>query len=154
MSLAEQLNTELKNAMRARDQLRLTALRGLRGEIIKLTKTGKPTEIDDDQVRQLVKTQVKQRQDSIASFTSGGRLDLIAKEEAELAILQEFLPPPLDAEELTAIIAAAIAETGATGMRDMGQVMLAVRAAVDATGKDADSREVAARVKSRLQAGT
>jgi uncharacterized protein YqeY len=150
MSLANCVNDELKAAMRAKDDVRKEALRALRGEILKIEKSGSDAGVSDDDVIKLAKTQIKQRQDAINQFQAAGRPELAAGEEAIVAILREFLPEPLTADELAALVDQAIAAAGAESMRDMGKVMGAVKPAIAATGKDVDGRALADMVKAKL----
>ncbi len=103
--------------------------------------------LDDAQVLAVLEKMVKQRKDSIAQFQSGGRQDLVAKETAELAVVEGYLPTPLSAAELETLIADAVAATGATTLKDMGKVMAAVKA--KAAGR-ADMGALSARIKQRL----
>lgn len=150
MPLIDRINDDLKTAMRAKDAVRLGAIRALRGEIIKADKTGSDAALTDDDVIAMAKTLIKQRQDSIAMFQKGGRDELAAKEQAELTVLQEYLPPQLTSDDIDALVKQAIASTGATSQKEMGAVMKAVKEAVAASGKDADGRIVADRVKAGL----
>jgi uncharacterized protein YqeY len=150
MSLAEQINDDMKTAMRAKDKTRLASLRAVRAEIIKFTKTGESKEPSDDDVTAMVKRLIKQRQDSIDMFTKGGREDLIETEQSQINVLQTLLPEPLSADELAAVVDQAIADAGASSMKEMGNVMKAVRDLVAATGKDADNRALADLVKQKL----
>ncbi|PLX81593.1 MAG: glutamyl-tRNA amidotransferase [Desulfuromonas sp.] len=125
MSLQEQLSDALKTAMKAKDTLRLSVVRGIRTAIKnKEIELGKS--LSDEEIISILSTLAKQRRESATAFREGDREELAAKEEAELAILQEYLPQQLSEEELRGLVKAAIAETGASGMRDMGQVMKAL----------------------------
>ena len=103
--------------------------------------------LDDAQVTSVIEKMIKQRKESVVAFEKGGRADLVAKENAEIAVLQPYLPAQLSEAELDALIAEAIASTGATSIKDMGKVMGAVKA--KAAGK-ADMGAVGARIKARL----
>ena len=128
--LTDKINADLKQAMLAREVLRLSTLRMLKSAI-EYTKIEKKQEtLPDGDVIAVIKKQVKQRQDSIESFDKGGRADLADKEKAELAILKSYLPAELAETELTAIVTAVIAELGAQTKADMGKVMKAVQAKV------------------------
>ena len=129
MALREQLSEEMKGAMRARDTARLGALRlmlstlkdreiALRGEAVVMTEA--------DELAVLAKM-VKQRQESVKLFLEGKRVDLADKEQAEIAVIEEFLPKALTAAETEAAIAAAVAEVGAVSVRDMGRVMAVLK---------------------------
>ncbi len=150
MSLSARIDEDLKQAMRAKDSLRLESVRAIRGEIIKLAKSGQEGAVNDEAVLQQIKVLIKQRQDAIAMFEKGSRPDLAEKEKAQLVVLQEYLPPALNEAELEEMVGRAIADTGATGMRDMGRVMAAIQEMVRLSGKDADNRQLAAIVKRRL----
>lgn len=150
MSLIDRINDDLKNAMRAKDQTRLGAVRALRGKVLEAAKSGADKETSDEDVLAMVKYLIKQRRQSIVEFQKGNREDLIAKEEAEIAILEGYLPPQLSDAELDAIVAAAIVASGASDIKGMGAVMGKVKQAVAATGKDADNALVASKVKAAL----
>ena len=152
MSLADQVNADLKQAMRDKDQAKLASIRALRGEIIKFNKSGADQEISDADVTGFIKRLIKQRQDSITMFSEAGRTELAEKEQAQIDVLQAYLPAALSEDELAALVAQAVSETGATSQRDMGGVMKALKGLVAASGKDADNRVVAALVKSMLAA--
>lgn len=150
MKLVDRVNQDLKEAMKAKDETRLAAIRALRGEILKQQKSGSGSEVSDEQVIDMVKRQVKQRQDAIEMFKQGNREDLVAKEESQMTVLQEYLPQQLSDEELAALVDRAIADTGAESMKDMGGVMKTVQQLVKDSGKDADNRQVAGLVKTKL----
>jgi uncharacterized protein YqeY len=146
MALKEQLDQDLKAAMKEKDQLRLDTIRGLKSAIkyreIELMKP-----LDDAGVLGVVSSEIKRRKDSIEQYRAGNRPDLADKEEAEGRILQAYLPAQLSAEELAAKVDAAIARTGAKGPKDMGAVMKALLPEVQ--GK-ADGKAVSELVKARL----
>lgn len=121
-SLQERIDAAMVAAMKAREAVRLGALRMVRSAL-KNREIEKRAPLDDGDVLQALATQAKQRRESIEQFRSGGREELAAKEEAELAVLQEFLPRELDPEELRELVASAVAEVGAEGPKDMGRVM-------------------------------
>lgn len=146
MSLHEQLNTAMKEAMKAKDSLRLNAIR-LAKSAIKNKEIEARKEYDDQEVIGVLSTLVKQRRESAQLYRDGGRNDLAEKEERELAVIQEFLPKQLDEAEIRALIEAVVAETGAASMRDMGKVMKIVSAK---TVGCADGRLVSELVKARL----
>lgn len=128
MPLAQQIDADLKDAMRARDAEKLGVLRMLKSALkyAAIEKAGAEGELDDAEATQVIRKQVKQRQDSIESFEKGGRAELAEKEKGELAILTTYLPAAMSAEELTRLVEEAIAETGATGRAQMGAVMKAL----------------------------
>jgi len=143
----EKIIGELKEAMRAKDTVRLSTLRLLKSAVeyyLIEKKQEKPTDAD---VVAVIKKQVKQRQDSIEGFEKGGRLDLVEKEKAELAILKSYLPEELSPAQLEEIVKATIVEVGATTKADMGKVMKAVQAK---TAGRADNRLVSQLVAARL----
>ena len=137
--LAEQIMTDIKDAMKAKDQVALPVLRSLKSaaQMATIEKYGADGELGEGEFLAVVRKQIKQRQDSVASFREGGREELAAKEEAEIEILQKYLPEPLSEEEVGKLVDEAIAEVGATSKKEMGQVMklLQERAAGRADGK-------------------
>jgi uncharacterized protein YqeY len=147
MKLLERINTDIASAMRARETVRLSALRMLKTA---LTNKGveKGRELDDNEGLQVVNTLIKQRRDSIDQFQKGGRQDLVDRETAEIVVLEGYLPPPVSEAELSEIVNAAIAETGASSARDMGRVMKVVMNRL--AGRTADGRVVSEMVKKRL----
>ena len=150
MSLEQRLNDELKNAMRAKDKVRLEALRALRGDVLKEQKSGDDVVIDDDLVQKFAKTQVKQRCDAVQQFKDAGRGELAEGEEAIIAVLREFLPEPVSPEKLAEMVAAAVAGLEAPTMKDMGKVIGQVRGQIAAAGLDVDGGQLAAAVKAKL----
>ncbi|MBB1497760.1 GatB/YqeY domain-containing protein [Paracoccus sp. MC1862] len=131
MDLRERIQTATKEAMKARDQLRLSTLRLIGAaikdrEIAQRGEDGKGALTEDDVVA-LLSRMVKQRQESARAYEEGGRLELAEREQAEIGIIQEFLPRQLSADEVEAGIASVIADLDATGVRDMGRVMGALR---------------------------
>jgi len=126
MSLLSQLTDEMKNAMRAKDKLRLGVIR-MALSAIKQAEIDHNTEATDDNVIVLLTKMVKQRKESIKMFTEGGRDELAAKEAAEIIALEDFLPQPLSADEINQLITKAITDTGAASMADMGKVMAVLK---------------------------
>ncbi|MDL1873456.1 GatB/YqeY domain-containing protein [Deltaproteobacteria bacterium PRO3] len=126
MSLYQDIESQLKDAMRAQDKDRLMALRNIKS-VLKNKAIDAKRELNDAEVVQALSTLAKQRKESIEAFQSGGRQDLVEKEAAELKVIEEFLPQQLSAEELEKTIREAIAETQAQGAKDMGKVMKAVQ---------------------------
>src|SRR5437870_8270487 len=124
MKLQERLDSDLKEAMRARDTTKLGVLRMLKSALkyAAIAKSGAEAELDDAEATQVIRKQVKQRQDSIESFEKGGRLELAEKEKEELAILNQYLPQAMSAEELSKIVDETIVEVGATSKAQMGAV--------------------------------
>lgn len=131
MGLRDQLNTAVKEAMKARDQKRLATLRLIQANIKDKDIAGRTEEsregISDDEILALFGKLIKSREDSIALYEKGGRAELAEAEKAEIAILREFMPRQLDETETRAAIAAVVAETGAASLKDMGKVMAALK---------------------------
>jgi uncharacterized protein len=129
MTLQERIDSDLKDAMRAKDAARLGVLRMLKSALkySAIEKSGAEAQLDDTEATQVIRKQVKQRQDSIESFEKGGRPELAAKEKDELAILQAYLPQGLNADELAKIVEETISELGATSRAQMGAVMKALQ---------------------------
>jgi uncharacterized protein len=147
MTLSDRLTADIAAAMKARDAARLTALRMLKTALTnKSIEKGRSLEPSED--AQVVASLVKQRRESIDQFTAGGRPELAAKEAAEITVLETYLPPSVSAEELDAVIANAVAETGASSAKDTGKVMKAVMAAL--AGKTVDGKRVNELVRARL----
>jgi hypothetical protein len=147
MSLIEQLTKTMAEAMKARDQVRLATVRMLKAALMnREVERGRP--LTDAEELQVVTMLVKQRKDSIDQFGRGGRQDLVDKETAELAVLQTYLPPGVDAGELERIVTEAVAETGVTSSKDMGRVMKAVMARL--AGAQVDGKAVSELVRKKL----
>ncbi len=148
MSLEQQISKSIMDAMKAKDAVRLSALRNAKKYIIE-AKTAGPelSELPDADVLKILAKLAKQGTDSAAIFTEQNRPDLAQEELAQVAIFQEFLPKQLSAEELTAEVKAVIAEVGATSMKDMGKVMGA--ASKRLVGR-ADGKDISAKVKELL----
>ena len=148
MALKETLTNDLKDAMRQRDTVRRDTIRLLLSAIGYEEKAKRTDALDDDDVTQVLSKQAQQRRDSIEAYQKGDRPDLVAKEEAELAIVIQYLPQPLNADEIEAIVQSAIAELDATGPQDMGKVMGRVMPQVRAR---ADGKQVSALVSQTLR---
>ena len=146
MSLKERITEDMKTAMRGGEKDRLATIRMLQAAI-KQREVDERIQLDDAQVLSAIEKMIKQRKESIAQFEAGGRADLVAKEAAEMALLQVYLPAQLSPGELDALIAEAIASTGATSIKDMGKVMGLVKG--KAAGR-ADMGAVGARIKAKL----
>jgi len=148
MTFKEKVEQETNKAAKAKDKIRLSALRmlksGLHNREIDLKR-----ELSEAEFLQLLSSMVKQRKDSIEQFEKGGRTDLVEKEKAELRVIEEFLPSQLSEAELDAAITEAIGEASATGIRDMGKVMKVLMPKL--TGR-ADGKVVGDKVKARLSA--
>ncbi|MBA3763384.1 MAG: GatB/YqeY domain-containing protein [Chthoniobacterales bacterium] len=130
MSIQARIDSDLKDAMRAKDAAKLGVLRMLKSALkySAIEKSGAEGELDDAEATQVIRKQVKQRQDSIESFEKGGRPELAAKEKEELALLTAYLPQAMSSDELATAVRAAIAETGATSRAQMGAVMKILQA--------------------------
>lgn len=128
MTLAQRIDSDLKDAMRAKDATRLDVLRMLKSALkyAAIEKSGAEGELDDAEATQVIRKQVKQRQDSIESFERGARAELAEKEKSELALLNQYLPAAMNADELSGIVRETIAEVGATTRAQMGAVMKAL----------------------------
>jgi len=122
MSLQEKLNTDLKAAMRAHDELRMLVLRSLLSSM-NYAEIAKQKKLDDAGIIEVVGKEIKQRRESIEAYEKGNRKDLADKEKAEMALLQEYMPAQMSGEEITAIVEKVIAEVGAKGPGDKGKVM-------------------------------
>jgi hypothetical protein len=146
MALRDRITEDMKNAMRAGEKERLATIR-LALAAIKQREVDERITLDDPQVLGVLEKMIKQRREAITQFASGGRADLVAKETAEIAVLQGYLPVQMSPAELDELITAAIATTGASSIKDMGKVMAAVRP--KAQGR-ADMGAVSARIKQKL----
>jgi uncharacterized protein len=146
MSLKERITEDMKSAMRAAQKERLGTVRMILAGI-KQREVDERVTLDDSQVLAVIEKMVKQRKESIAQFEAGGRADLVAKEQAEIVLLKEYLPTQLTPAELEALISTAIAKTGAASIKDMGKVMGALKS--ELAGR-ADMGAVSARIKQKL----
>ena len=150
MNLSERIDSDLKEAMRARDATKLGVLRMLKSALkyAAIAKSGTEAELNDAEAAQVIRKQVKQRQDSIESFEKGGRAELAEKEREELSILNAYLPQPMSADELAKVVRETISEVGATSKAQMGAVMKALQPKV--AGR-ADGKTLSAEVQKQLQ---
>jgi uncharacterized protein len=132
MTLQERVDADLKEAMRAKDATKLGVLRMLKSALkyAAIAKSDSEAELTDVEAAQVIRKQAKQRQDSIESFEKGGRAELVEKEKKELSILNEYLPQPMSADEVSKIVRETIAEAGATSRAQMGAVMKALQTKV------------------------
>ena len=146
MTLKDRITEDMKTAMRAGEKERLATIR-LIVAAVKQREVDERIALDDSQVLAAIEKMIKQRKEAIVQFEAGGRADLVAKETAEIAILQAYLPAQMSDAEIDALIAEAIASTGAASIKDMGKVMGAVKA--KAQGR-ADMGAVSARIKQKL----
>jgi uncharacterized protein len=147
MSLESRLMTDLKEAMKAKDQAAMRSIRAAKAAIILIKTDGSGTEIDESGEIKLIQKLVKQRQDSLDIFEKQNREDLAVIEREEIAVLQKYLPQQLSEEELTPIIQSLIEKTGASGMKDMGKIM--GMASSQLSGQ-ADGKAISAIVKKLL----
>ncbi len=148
MTLRERLDAEMKAAMKARDDLRLQVIRGVKSAVkYREVEGDKAVVLDEPGILQVVGSEIKKRRDSVEQYRAGGREELARKEEAEIAVLQEFLPAQLSAGELADRVEAAIARTGAKGPKDMGAVMKALLPEVQGR---ADGKAVSELVRQKL----
>ena len=147
MGLKEQIVADMTAAMKAKDAARTSTLRMVKAAIMHREKEG-AGELSDEDLLKLLRSQVKQRRDSVEQYQKAGRQDLVDKETAEIAVVESYLPQAASAEEIEQAVSDAIAETGATSMKDMGAVMKASMAKL--AGKNADGRAVSETVKKKL----
>lgn len=149
-NIPQRLDTELKEALKARDELKLSVVRMIKASL-KNRSIEKTAPLTDDEVIAVLSTMAKQRRESIEQFAKAGRMELVEKEKRELEILHSYLPAQLSPEEIDGIIRAAIAETGASSAGDMGKVMKIVS---PKTKGLADGKAVNQRVKELLSPGS
>ena len=149
MTLQQRVDSDLKDAMRAKDTTKLGVLRMLKSALkyAAIAKSGAEAELSDAEAVQVIRKQAKQRQDSIESFEKGGRVELADKEKKELAILNTYLPQGISPEELAKVVRETIAEIGATSKAQMGAVMKALQAKA---GGLADGKTLSAEVQKQL----
>ncbi len=147
MSLSKQIVSDLTTAMKAQDAARTSTLRMVKAAMMN-RQIEKGSELDDDDVQKLLRSLVKQRRDSIEQYEKARRQELVAKEQAEINVIETYLPKAASQEEIEQVVAAVIAETGASSMKDMGKVMKAAQAAL--ADKNADGRVISEVVKAKL----
>jgi uncharacterized protein YqeY len=147
MTLKEQIITDMTAAMKASDKARTSALRMVKAAI-QNREIEKGGALDDDELMKLLRSLVKQRRDSIEAYEKGNRQDLVAKEAAEITVIETYLPQAASVTEIEQAVVAALSETGADSMKDMGKVMKAAQARL--AGKNADGRTVSEIVKAKL----
>jgi uncharacterized protein len=147
MSLSERIQKDLVDAMRAKDELRLSVLRGMKAAI-KHKEVEKIRALDEAESIQILQTLVKQRKESIEQFSKGNRPELADKETKELAILEHYLPASASTHEMNVAIDKAIAETGANSIKQMGAVVKAAKSALE--GKSVDGKALSDLVRERL----
>ncbi|HJZ78291.1 MAG TPA: GatB/YqeY domain-containing protein [Vicinamibacterales bacterium] len=147
MPFSDEVTAAIADAMRQHDPVRLSALRMLKAALMN-REVERGRTLDDSESQQVVASLVKQRRDSIDQFTKGGRQDLADKEAAEIRVLEAYLPPAADPAVIDRAIAEAVAETGATSVKDMGRVMKAAMARL--AGQSVDGKVVSERVRAKL----
>jgi uncharacterized protein YqeY len=147
MNLKEKIIADMTAAMKAKDAARTSTLRMVKAAIMNREKEG-GGEITDEDVLKLLRSQVKQRRDSVEQYQKAGRQELVDKETAEIAVIEAYLPQAASEAEIDAAVSEAIKETGAASMKDMGAVMKATMAKL--AGKNADGRLVSETVKQKL----
>ena len=147
MPLVDELSASIADAMRKHDAIRLSTLRMLKAALMN-REIERGHKLDDSESLQVVASLVKQRKDSIEQFTKGGRQELADKEQSEIGVLEAYLPPVVDADEMERVVAEAIADTGAASPRDMGKVMKAVMAKL--SGAQIDGKAVSDLVRRKL----
>ena len=147
MTLDKQIVSDLTAAMKAQDSQRTSTLRMVKAAMMN-RQIEKGGALDEEEMQKLLRSLVKQRRDSIEQYEKAGRQELVEKEQAEIAVIETYLPQGASPAEIEAAVAAAIAETGAGSMKDMGKVMKAVQTAL--AGKNADGKTVSEIVKTRL----
>jgi uncharacterized protein len=147
MTLMERISADMTTAMRGRDQVRLMPLRMAKAALMN-REIEKGRALDEAEAQQVVASLIKQRRDSVEQFTAGGRPELAARETAEIAVLEAYVPPPLDPAEVERAVDEAVRETGATAAKDMGRVMKAVMPRL--AGRGADGRVVNDIVRRKL----
>jgi uncharacterized protein len=149
MKLFDQIGQDITAAMRAKDQVRLAPLRMAKAALMN-KEVEKGRALEDAEAEQVIASLIKQRRDSIEQFTKGGRPELAAREAAEVTLLEAYLPPPVDAAAIEAAVDAVVAETGASGAKDLGRVMKGVMSRL--AGQTVDGKVVNQLVRQKLGA--
>ncbi len=148
MTLQDRISADMKEAMKAKDKVRLAALRDIKSKImLALTETSGADTLDDAAVTKIMAKQLKQREDTLAIYNEQGRADLAAEEQAQAEVIRAYLPQPLSDEELAAAVQSLVTELGASSMADMGKVMGAASAKF---AGQADGKAISALVRSIL----
>ncbi|HLE62632.1 MAG TPA: GatB/YqeY domain-containing protein [Pyrinomonadaceae bacterium] len=147
MGLKQQIISDLTGSMKAQDAARTSTLRMVKAALVN-REIEKGGELDDEEMMKLLRSMVKQRRDSVEQYEKGGRQDLANKEQAEITIIESYLPQAASREAIDEVVAAVIADTGATSMKDMGKVMKAAQERL--AGRNADGRTVSEVVKAKL----
>jgi len=149
MGISDQIQKDMVEAMRRRDELRLSTLRMVKSAL-KNKEIDKRAPLDDKEAQQVMDTLIKQRKDSIEQFQKGGRPELAAKEAAEIKLIEAYLPKALGEEEIAAAVKATIAEMGSPTLKDMGTVMKNTMARLQASGARVEGKTVSEMVKKQL----
>lgn len=144
--IRKRLDTDLKEAMKAKDALRTEVVRNVRGTM-RAKEIDGGVELSDEEIQKLIRSLVKQREDSIAQYEQGGRADLVERERAEKTLLESYLPAAASAADIERVVGEVIAELGATTIKDMGKVMKAAQAKL---GASADGKLISTFVKQKL----
>lgn len=144
--IRKRLDNDLKEAMKAKDTLRTEVVRNVRGTM-RAKEIDSGVELSDEELQKLIRSLVKQREDSIAQYEQGGRADLVERERAEKALLESYLPAAVSAAEIERVVGEVIAELGVTTIKDMGKVMKAAQAKL---GASADGKLISTFVKQKL----
>ena len=147
MGLKEKVISNLTASMKAQDAPRTSTLRMIKAALVN-REIEKGGELDDEEMMKLMRSMVKQRRDSVEQYEKGGRQDLVAKEQDEIALIESYLPKAASRDAIEAAVAAAIADTGANSMKDMGKVMKAAQERL--AGQNADGKTVSEIVKAKL----
>jgi uncharacterized protein len=150
MTLQDRISHDIAQAMKAREPARLSALRMAKAALMNAS-VSKGRDLEEAEAQQVLVGLIKQRRDSIEQFRAAGRTDLADREAAEIGVLEGYAPPPASAEDVAGAVDAAIAETGASGPRDMGRVMKAVMGAL--SGKTVDGKTINELVRKKLSGG-
>lgn len=150
MSLKEKIVSDLTASMKAQNASRTSTLRMVKAGLVN-REIEKGGQLDDEEIAKLLKSMVKQRNDSVEQYEKAARQELADKEKAEIEVIEGYLPQAASREEIEAAVAAAVADLGASSMKDMGRVMKAAQAAL--VGKNADGRAVSEIVKAKLANG-
>lgn len=147
MPIVDQINSDITEAMKAREAARLSALRLIK-TALKLRETELAGGVDDAEALKVLGTLLKQRRDSVEQYRAAGREDLASKEESEAKIIESYLPAAANEEDMTSAVEAAISETGASSVKDLGAVMKAVKPKLE--GKTVDGKRLSDLVKAKL----
>jgi uncharacterized protein YqeY len=149
MKLFDRIGQDITAAMKAKDQARLAPLRMAKAALMN-REVEKGRALEEPEAEQVLASLIKQRRDSIEQFTKGGRAELAAREAAEIAVLESYLPPPVDPAAIAAAVDAVVAETGASGAKDLGRVMKGVMSRL--AGQTVDGKVVNQLVRQKLDA--